>query len=268
MKMSAKLVLAPLCAVALCCGQSDPIPAAKVAAPGASVQTPNPPRADRPVPGSIAQTTPAEPGPQVVADAAPPIEKTTDTKAPEPAKAEPAKAASSKTAAGADPRHAPYLIGPLDVLVVKVWNNLPLSGVYDVHQDGMMSMPLIGDVKAEDLTTNQLQEVITKKLDDCCIRTPIVNIEVGKNNSKWYFVYGEVGKPGQYPLSRATTVMDALADVGGFRDFANVKKIRIQHQSPGGKVEEHLFNYKDVSHGRHFEQNILLQHGDRIFVGQ
>jgi polysaccharide export outer membrane protein len=263
MKMYVKLVLAAVSAVALCCAQSDPTPptgttpVAKVTVPEASA------------PPSTTATSPETPksGPQVIEDAAP-AAKTAGAQALESSKPEPGKSEQAKSAPAGpvDPRTAPYVIGPLDVLVIKVWNNQPLSGVYDVHQDGNVSIPLIGDVKADGLTTNQLKDVISKKLNECCIVTPEVSVEVGKIYSKHYFVYGEVGHAGEFPLQRATTVMDALADVGGFRDFANLKKIRILRELPGGKTEEHIFNYKEVSRGKNMQQNILLQSGDRIFI--
>jgi len=57
-----------------------------------------------------------------------------------------------------------------------------------------------------------------------------------------------------------------LSLVGGFRDFSNTKKIRIQRKMPDGTIREFRFNYKDVSKGKNMEQNIVLQNGDRIFV--
>ncbi len=73
-----------------------------------------------------------------------------------------------------------------------------------------------------------------------------------------------MGRPGEYPLDRDdTTIMDALSEVGGFKDFANKKKIRLLR---GTKT--FLFNYQEVSRGKHMEQNILLQNGDRIFVSE
>jgi polysaccharide export outer membrane protein len=255
MKISVKFVIAAVSAIALgCvpgCAQSDPTPSAgttpsaKITVPEAPglpvVQTPT-------VPAAASENAPPapKPGPQVI------------EKPPEPPKSTGTPAPGS----GA----APYIIGPLDVIIVKVWNNQPLSGVYDVHQDGMMSMPLIGDIKADGLTQNQLKDVIAQKLGDCCLITPVVNVELGKNNSKRYFVYGEVGHAGEYPLVRATTVMDALSEVGGFRDFANQKKIRILRILPSGEPKTFIFNYKDVSHGKNMQENILLQPGDRIYV--
>jgi polysaccharide export outer membrane protein len=164
-------------------------------------------------------------------------------------------------AAPADsPTNAPYVIGPLDVLYIKVWNNAQLTSPYDVRPDGMLSMPLIGEVKADDLTVAQLTEKLKMRLSEF-LKDPVIDVQIAKINSKRYFVYGGVAKPGEFPLVGKTTVMDALSMVGDFKDFANRKKIRIQR---GSQIM--YFNYNDVSRGKHMEQNIILQNGDRIFV--
>jgi polysaccharide export outer membrane protein len=160
-----------------------------------------------------------------------------------------------------DTAHKAYVIGSLDVLSIKVWNNPNLSGVFDVGPDGMISMSLIGEIKADGLTEKQLKDEISEHLRDFFNNNPDVVVQVARNNSKRYFVYGGVLRGGEFPLNRDTTVMDALALVGGFKDFANTKKIRIQR---GAK--EFDFNYKDVSRGKHLEENILLENGDQIFV--
>jgi polysaccharide export outer membrane protein len=152
------------------------------------------------------------------------------------------------------------VLGPLDVISVKVWNNPNLSSPLDVGSDGMISLPLIGQVKADGLTAQQLKEVLAGRLGEF-LNSPEVDVQVLKVNSKRFFVYGEVGRPGEFPLVEATTVMDALSQVGGFRDFANTKKIYVLRGS-----QKFNFNYKDVSKGKNLEQNILLQSGDRIFV--
>ncbi|MCC6262504.1 MAG: SLBB domain-containing protein [Bryobacterales bacterium] len=79
--------------------------------------------------------------------------------------------------------------------------------------------------------------------------------------SKKYTITGEVGRPGSYPLLSTTTVLDALTNSGGFRDFANKKKITIIRGE-----ERFRFNYNDVIEGKHMEQNIELQNGDLIVV--
>jgi polysaccharide export outer membrane protein len=87
-------------------------------------------------------------------------------------------------------------------------------------------------------------------------------VQVAQINSKKYFIQGEVLKPGPNPLVVPTNVLEALVNAGGFKDFANTKKIEII-RSTG---ERFKFNYKDVIHGKHMEQNILLKPGDIIVV--
>ena len=175
-------------------------------------------------------------------------------------------AASAKPAAQATSEKSEaqkrYVIGPLDVLVIKVWNQTQLSGAFDVGPDGMVSMSLIGEVKADGLTTTQLRDTIQAKLKDCCLNDPIVEVSIGKINSKRYFVYGEVLRPGPFPLIEKTTIMDALSEVG-FKEFANPKKITIQR----GDQTFH-FNYEDFRKGKNRDKNlnIELQNGDRVYV--
>jgi len=90
---------------------------------------------------------------------------------------------------------------------------------------------------------------------------PQVTVQVASVNSKKYFISGEVNHPGAFPLAVPTRVMEALVQAGGFRDFAKLSKIYVLRGTT-----KHSFNYKDVSKGKHPEQNILLENGDTIFV--
>jgi len=155
---------------------------------------------------------------------------------------------------------APYLIGALDVLYVRVWGNNNLTGLVDVRPDGMISMPLIGEIKADGTTVGQLREAVRARLEEFLIK-PEVDVQVTKVNSKKYYIFGEVGRPGEFSLIGNLTILDALSNAGGFRDFANQKKIYLLRGT-----QKLFFNYKDVSNGKHMEQNIRLQNGDRIFV--
>jgi len=152
------------------------------------------------------------------------------------------------------------VIGPLDVISVKVWNNPNLSSPLDVGPDGMISLPLIGQVKADGLTKEQLKETLVGRLGEF-LNSPEVDVQILRVNSKRYFVYGGVGRPGEYPLVQETTLMDALSSVGGFKEFANTKKIYVLRGT-----QKFNFNYKDVSKGKNMDQNIQLKNGDRIFV--
>jgi polysaccharide export outer membrane protein len=238
--VSLKIVFALFCTAALCCAQTD------------ATSSPGTPPAAKETPANPPQTS-ANPAAQSAASSSPQAAAT-------PKVAEDAKAPAEKAEANAASAKKPYVIGPMDVLVVKVWNQANLSGPVDVGPDGMISMPLIGELKADGLTARQLEDALGQRLKEF-LNTPEVNVVVAQVHSKRYFVYGEVGRPGEFPLVQETTVMDALSNVGGFRDFANTKKIYIQRGT-----QKFNFNYKDVSKGKNLEQNIVLQNGDRIFV--
>jgi polysaccharide export outer membrane protein len=242
-----KIVFALFCTAALCCAQTEAVSSSGT-----------PPSAKE---ATAAPVNPEQTGGSPAGQSAAPS-------SPQPAPPKPpdeAKVPAEK--AGTNPASAkkPYVIGPMDVLIVKVWNQANLSGPADVGPDGMISMSLIGQVKADGLTARQLEEVLTQRLKEF-LNSPEVNVTVAKVNSKRFFVYGEVGRPGEYPLVQETTIMDALSNVGGFRDFANKKKIYIQRILPSGESKTFNFNYNDVSKGKHLEENIVIENGDRIFV--
>ena len=163
-------------------------------------------------------------------------------------------------AAAADSSSSPYVIGPLDVLDIRVWNNPNLSNFYEVRPDGFISMPLIGETKADGLTIADLTRVLKEKLSSQ-INQPELNVQPSRINSKKIFVLGEVNRQGEMPLTGKMTVLDALSNCAGFKDFANPKKIYVLRDG-----KRFNFNYKDVSKGKHMEQNIVLQNGDYIFV--
>lgn len=166
----------------------------------------------------------------------------------------------------APPAVAPeYVIGSEDVLSISVWKEPELSHSVPVRPDGKITMPLIGDITASGLTAKQLQDAIEKQLKSY-IDNPQVAVSVQEIKAQQYNLLGEVSRPGAFPLDKPTTVLDAIALGGGFRDFAKTNKIYILRATPSGPPERIKFNYKQVIKGQKFQQNIVLQPGDTIVV--
>jgi polysaccharide biosynthesis/export protein len=170
---------------------------------------------------------------------------------------QPAKA----SAAGVPVDAKTFILGAEDLIAVRVWREPELSGSYMIRPDGKISMSLVNELQAAGLTPEQLADAIKLGLSKY-INHPEVSIAVTQVNSRKYYLQGEMNRPGSYPLVVPTTVMEALVNAGGFREFANTKKIIILRK---GK-EQLRFNYKDVIRGKHTEQNILLEPGDQIVV--
>ena len=197
-----------------------------------------------------------------------PVAGQTPAAQPKPEESKPASAAPANpatlekapesSAAAVDP--SKYLIGPEDILFIKVWREPDFTVPAAVRPDGKITMPLIGDVQAGNQTPTQLTKSITEMLSKY-INNPDVNVIVTDVRSKKYYIDGEVFKPGTYLLVTPTTILEALSNAGGFRDFANTKKIRVLRH---GQILH--FNYKDVSRGKNLEQNIQVEAGDHIIV--
>lgn len=173
-----------------------------------------------------------------------------------------APAAPSKTPTVVPGGQKVYIIGAEDVLKVIVWNNAGMSGDFVVRPDGAISVPLVGDVIAATHTPQEVEAMIREKLVEAkLINEPHVSVGVTAVHSKKYYINGEVNRPGAYDLVVPLTVLEGLVNAGGFKDFANRKKIRIQRGT-----KQFKFNYISVSHGKDLEQNIYLEPGDQIFV--
>jgi polysaccharide export outer membrane protein len=158
-----------------------------------------------------------------------------------------------------------YVIGLEDILSINVWKEPELSvKEVVVRPDGKISVPLIGDIQASELTPMQLQSQITERMKQYAT-TPSVTVVVLRIGSRSVSVVGEVAKPGIYYLGAPMTVLELLARAGGLRLDANQKKISIV-RTEGGQTISYQFNYKDVSKGKNLKQNIQLKNGDVIIV--
>lgn len=170
----------------------------------------------------------------------------------------PSTATPEASAAPVDPNR--YLIGPEDILFIRVWREPDFTLPASVRPDGKITMPLLGDVQASNETPLQLTKSLTELLSKY-LNNPDVSVIVQDVRSKKYYIDGEVFRPGSFLLVTPTTVLEALSNAGGFRDFANTKRIRILRK---GNILH--FNYRDVSRGKNLEQNILVESGDHIIV--
>jgi len=161
--------------------------------------------------------------------------------------------------AGAPVDPKTYKIGPEDILGINVWKEREFSGSFVVRPDGKITMPLIGDLAAADLTPEQLQARIAEALTKY-LTQPQVIVSILSVRSKKYYVSGEVGRSGPVALVTPTTILQALSSCG-LREWAKRSKIVVMRGTQRIK-----FNYNEVIKGKKIDQNILLQDGDHIFV--
>ena len=154
-----------------------------------------------------------------------------------------------------------YVIGPSDVLQITVWREAELSREATVRYDGMITVPLLGDVQAAGRTPGQLAEGLAKGFQQF-IEAPRVTIGVTQANSSRFFVVGQVTRSGEFPLSGRTSVLQGLALAGGFREFAKTESIVVVRRDQSVVS----VNYKRIAEGKDVSQNVLLGPGDTIVV--
>jgi polysaccharide export outer membrane protein len=133
-----------------------------------------------------------------------------------------------------------------------------------VRPDGMVTLPLVSDVRAVGLTPEQLRDQITTAVAKY-VAEPSVTVVVKQINSRKVFITGQIAKPGQYALISPTTVLQLIATAGGVAEYADVKNIRIL-RTENGRQMSIRFNYEDVTKGNSLTQNIELKPGDVITV--
>ena len=172
----------------------------------------------------------------------------------------PARAASAAPARAASAAPA-YVIGPTDVLRLIVWKEPDLTLDVTVRLDGMITVPLLGDVQAAGRVPRDLAETLTTELRRF-IENPRVTVGVSQATSARVYVVGQMVKPGEFALSGRMTVLKALALAGGFKEFAKPESIVIVREDQTVIP----FNFKRVSEGKDVSQNVLLAAGDTIVV--
>lgn len=191
-----------------------------------------------------------------------------------PAVPQPNQAAASSTTPSASspstpdaakqPMDSTYVIGESDAISIGVWKEDGLTSRDTlVRPDGMISLPLIGDIKAAGKTPMQLAKDIEEQLKKY-VQDPNVTVFLNQMNSKRVFLMGEVGKKGPILMTPGMTLLEAIGTAGGLTEFANAKKIYIL-RVVGGKQQKIPVQYKQALKGD-LSLNLTLISGDTIVV--
>ncbi|MFQ6079976.1 MAG: SLBB domain-containing protein, partial [Thermodesulfobacteriota bacterium] len=147
-----------------------------------------------------------------------------------------------------------------------VFSRGDLSRTVEIRDDGMISFPLLGNLKAAGLTVPELQLVITERLKEF-MRKPQVDIQIEEYRSQRVFVLGEVGElrieeyPGYVPLKGKTTVLEAIAMAGGLKRDADLRGAYVIREREISPVDFYrLINEGDLG------QNIELKPKDTLYI--
>jgi polysaccharide biosynthesis/export protein len=156
-----------------------------------------------------------------------------------------------------------YTIGPLDVLDISVFNVPELSKTVQVSGTGTINMPLLGEIPAAGNTTEQLERELTAKLGEKYLQNPQVTVLVKEYNSQRVTVEGAVKKPGVYPITTDTSLLQLVAMAGDFDVGADSTVLILR--TTNGKRAAARFDVGAIQTGR--AEDPKIQSGDVVVAG-
>lgn len=158
---------------------------------------------------------------------------------------------------------AGYRIAPMDTLSVSVFRMPDLSGDYQVDLTGQISLPLIGEVPAANLTTAELDKELTSRFGQKYLENPDVSVGIKASARKNVTIDGAVKNAGAFPVSGPLSLMQAVALAGGASDDANLRRVAIFRQIDG-KRQAAAFDLLDVRRGQ--SEDPAIYPGDIVVV--
>ena len=157
-----------------------------------------------------------------------------------------------------------YVVGLGDQLQVMVWNEADLSQEMSVRIDGRISLPLLGDVVAAGKTIRELAAELEHRFGEI-VTEPSVTVMLRESRSWRYYIIGQIGRPGEFPIEYPINVLQAIARSGGFLEWAKKGDISVFRQEDG-KEKIIKFDYDSLIKGKDVHQNIMIRPGDTIIV--
>jgi polysaccharide export outer membrane protein len=160
-----------------------------------------------------------------------------------------------------------YLVGPEDILEVKVWGDDALSKTVSVRPDGQITLPLVGDVLAEGRSSADISKQFQTLLSEYK-SAPQVEISITEINSYRIYLLGEVNHPGMVQVRNFTTLLQAIALAGGPTRFASNEILLLRKDRDTGNERVLQLDYRLLSSAKkaHRAYNLVLWPGDTIVI--
>ncbi len=159
-----------------------------------------------------------------------------------------------------------YIVGAEDLIEISVYELPEMNKTVRVSGEGSITLPFVGEIKAEGLTQQQLEKTIRILLSERYITNPQVTVFIKEYRSKRASVIGEVENPGSYPLIGRRTILDIISEAGGIAEKAGKKLYLIRGSSSGNSAESITIDLEELIEKGNPELNLPVQSGDVISI--
>lgn len=161
-----------------------------------------------------------------------------------------------------------YAIGVGDILELSILQPEKMLVNVAVAPDGSISVPYIGSLTVKGLTLTDAQNTIQTSLSDGYMKYPVVVLSLVESRSRKVLVYGEVIRPGEYPLDEESTVLRAISMAGGFTKYGSSSRVKVLRPKKDGPGYDSIkININDLMNGQP-EADILVKPGDIVVVSE
>jgi polysaccharide biosynthesis/export protein len=165
-----------------------------------------------------------------------------------------------------------YKIAPMDKLGIKVFKMDDLSGDYDVDLAGNISLPLIGQIPAANLTTAQLDDVLKQKLGAKYLEHPDVSVAIKASTAHVVTIDGSVKEGGSFPVAGPISLIRAIAMARGTTEDANARRVAV-FRTIGGQRQAAAFDLTSIRRGEApdpqiYPGDIVVVDGSKVKAAQ
>lgn len=158
-----------------------------------------------------------------------------------------------------------YIIGPKDLLEISVFGLEELNTTARVSEDGMITLPLLGELEVADLTKSEVEKKLTRLFEEKYLKNPQVTVFIKEYRSRMVSILGAVNKPGDYELLGRQTLLQMISQAGGLTEDAG-KEITIIRKKEEGSNHSFTIPIEDLVEKGDVELNIVLEPGDIINI--
>jgi polysaccharide export outer membrane protein len=156
-------------------------------------------------------------------------------------------------------------VGIDDTFDVRVYGEADLTGTFRIATDGTVDYPLAGRIHVAGLRTGEIQQLLVDRLKDRYLKEPQVVVTIKDRNSQKISVLGQVAKPGQVAYYPNMTIVDAIANAGGFTGIAAKNSVNLRREV-AGNIQTRTYPVADISEGR--SPNVMVLPGDVLVVDE
>lgn len=162
-------------------------------------------------------------------------------------------------------RNPRYRLQPGDVIELQYVYTPEYNQSVNVQPDGFASLTLAGELKLAGLTVQEAQDTILEKVGQT-LRDPQLTVLLTEFESPSFVVAGDVAKPGKYEMRGTVTVVQAIAEAGGFTDASKKSQVILYRRAATGAGQARLLNMKDIMTGRGLDEDPTLRAGDMLVI--